>query len=279
MLNKWTIGGVPEHFNLPWQDVIDHFVPDSGHGPSGLVWRGFAGGTGAMIESLTTGGLDIAILLTEGAVAGIARGADYAIVSNYVTSPLIWGVHVAGTSSFDAVEGLGQARFAISRFGSGSHLMAHALAAEQGWALDPAQFVVVGSLDGAVEALNQRRADVFMWERFMTQPLVDRGVFRRVGEFMAPWSAFVTCANQAVWSGARADVESLVSIVGLEAQRFAADPSTPARVARTFGLGVARAREWLSRTRWAEGPDSPAEDIEAAGKMLRVAGVIGSERP
>ena len=44
----------------------------------------------------------------------------------YVDSPLHWGVHVVAGSSFDSFESLRGARFGISRYGSGSNLMAYA---------------------------------------------------------------------------------------------------------------------------------------------------------
>jgi hypothetical protein len=34
-------------------------------------------------------------------------------------------------------------------------------------------FVVVGTLQGAIDALPSGQADVFFWEKFMTKPLVD----------------------------------------------------------------------------------------------------------
>jgi hypothetical protein len=44
------------------------------------------------------------------------------------------------------------------------------------------QFEIINTIDGAVEALTSGTADYFMWERFMTKPLVDKGIFRRVGD-------------------------------------------------------------------------------------------------
>ena len=72
--------------------------------------------------------------------------------------------------------------------------MAFVHARSQGWPVEQLAFVTVGNLAGAVEAFAAGAADVFFWEKFMTKPLVDAGKFRRVGEFTAPWPAFVVCA-------------------------------------------------------------------------------------
>lgn len=51
-------------------------------------------------SSCWQGALDIAILSTDGAVAEIAQGGTYRIVSSFVSSPLSYGVYVsAGTSN------------------------------------------------------------------------------------------------------------------------------------------------------------------------------------
>src|SRR6185503_12780182 len=66
------IGGVPEHFNLPW-----HLALDEGAARAAGVdvqWQDFPDGSGAMAHALREQRLDAAMLLTEGAVAGIAAG-------------------------------------------------------------------------------------------------------------------------------------------------------------------------------------------------------------
>jgi TRAP-type uncharacterized transport system substrate-binding protein len=81
---------------------------------------------------------------------------------------------------YKTVSDLEDTKVAISRQGSGSQLMAYVNAHNHGWKTDTLQFEIVNTIDGAVEALNNGRADYFMWER-MTKPLVDKGIFRRMG--------------------------------------------------------------------------------------------------
>jgi len=67
---KLEVGGVPEHFNLPWHLALEaaRFAPFK----IDLRWRDYPDGSGAMAKALRQGELDAALLLTEGAVAGIA---------------------------------------------------------------------------------------------------------------------------------------------------------------------------------------------------------------
>ena len=80
------IGGVPEHFNLPWRLSIEERLFNS----IGLElhWSDMTGGTGQMIKGLQTGSIDIAVLLTEGITKSILEGLDAKIVNIYVQTPL-----------------------------------------------------------------------------------------------------------------------------------------------------------------------------------------------
>ncbi|MFK8016311.1 MAG: ABC transporter substrate-binding protein, partial [Gammaproteobacteria bacterium] len=90
------IGGVPEHFNLPWRLLLES--GDLRRAGIDASWRDFGEGTGSMAAALDNNDIDMAMLLTEGAVAAIAKGGRFRIVSVYTKSPLIWGIHVPGAS-------------------------------------------------------------------------------------------------------------------------------------------------------------------------------------
>jgi sulfonate transport system substrate-binding protein len=271
-LGTLSVGGVPEHFNLPWRRLIQSGRLDA----AGVraAWQDFPGGSGAMGAALNDGALDLAMLLTEGAVAGIANGATYRIVSLFTETPLIWGIHVPAASDLRQVEDLRGMRYAISRYGSGSHLMAFAHARQMGWPVGELKFVVVGGLDGAIEAFEQGRADTFLWERFMTQPLVDRGVFRRVGDFSAPWPAFVVCASATALRDKMADVSTALGAVFDEARRLAAASDTAAEIAADYGLSGEDAAEWLAVTRWAFEPGPSDDAVSGCLDMLRQVGLV-----
>ncbi len=184
-MKKIKIVGVPEHFNLPWQMCIEN--GEFENTGINLEWTDIPEGTGKMCQMLRDGETDIAVILTEGIVKDIVAGNPSSIVQVYVKSPLIWGIHVAANSSYKTLADLKGRKAAISRFGSGSHLMSFVNAQNQGWNTNDLQFEIVNTIDGAVESLTKGEADYFMWERFMTKPLVDNGTFRRIADCPTPW--------------------------------------------------------------------------------------------
>ena len=53
---KLKIGGVPEHFNLPWRLAMEE--GDFAEGNISLHWEDMAGGTGQMIRGLENKSID-----------------------------------------------------------------------------------------------------------------------------------------------------------------------------------------------------------------------------
>jgi hypothetical protein len=87
-----------------------------------------------MTQALDKGTLDIAVLSTDGAIAEIAQGANFKIVSPFVTSPLRYGVYVwARQREIQTVEDLEGRVFAVSRKGSLSHVMTYLHSQHQSW--------------------------------------------------------------------------------------------------------------------------------------------------
>jgi ABC-type nitrate/sulfonate/bicarbonate transport system substrate-binding protein len=237
-------------------------------------WQDYAGGSGAMAKALREGELDAALLLTEGAIAAIADGTPARIMSRYTDSPLIWGIHVPAASRLRSEADVRGARYAISRTGSGSHLMAFVHAQAQRWPLQQLAFVTVGNLAGAVDAFAAGTADVFFWEKFMTKPLVDSGQFRRVAEFTAPWPAFVVCVADAVSSDARVALERAVALVLDEARSFRERRDAANVVAERYGLIPSDVKEWMATTRWSARVGVTASDVAEACSALASLGVL-----
>jgi ABC-type nitrate/sulfonate/bicarbonate transport system substrate-binding protein len=262
-----VIGGVPEHFNLPWRRLESTPVGRA------FEWREYPGGTGAMVAALRDGALDAAVMLTEGAVAARSGGADFEIVSAYTDSPLLWGIHVPAGSALQIEADIRGRRYAISRRGSGSHLMAFAHARECGWSASDLRFVEVGSLEGARAAFRESRADVFFWEKFMTKPLVESGEFRRVGEFAAEWPAFVVCVRRALMEARGPQILALIDAVLEQARAFAVSTDAPRLITERFGLSDTDAREWLRLTRWPAAVGIEPAMLARVSDVLTAAGV------
>lgn len=241
------LGGVPEHFNLPWHLAIESGVLDH----LTVSWEDQPGGTGEMLAKIESGDLDMVSILTEGTVAAIAGGLRATIVQVYVSSPLQWGVHVPAASGFETESDLAGARIAISRYRSGSHLMAFVQADRNGWDLDDEQFVVVGGLEGARESFAAAESDLFLWDRFMTQPLVDAGEFRRVAVQPTPWPSFVIAVRNEVLWGRTTDVGTVVDAVVDEALGLHQRRGIVATLAQRYGLSTDGAAAWLESTTFA----------------------------
>ncbi|MCZ8296317.1 MAG: substrate-binding domain-containing protein [Flavobacterium sp.] len=251
------IVGVPEHFNMPWyQSIADRDFERVG---VDLQWTDIPEGTGKMCQMLRSGETDMAVVLTEGMVKDILGGCPAKIVQVYVATPLLWGIHVGGKSAFQEVSDLQQTTAAISRFGSGSHLMAYVHAQQQGWDTATLQFQIVHTLEGAVEALQQGTADYFMWERFMTQPIVDSGVFRRLGVCPTPWPCFVIAVRDEVLANENEAVQSIVNTINTKTQHFKAQPHLITQLAQRFHQKEEALEAWLSCTEWSQNPLSEKE--------------------
>jgi ABC-type nitrate/sulfonate/bicarbonate transport system substrate-binding protein len=244
------IAGVPEHFNLPWQLCIKNGEFEAQN--IDLQWKNIPEGTGKMCQMLRDGETDMAVILTEGIIKDIIAGNPSQIIQVYVESPLIWGIHVAAKSDFHTISDLENKKVAISRLGSGSQLMAYVNANEQNWEKEDLQFEIVNTIDGAVDALTAGTADYFMWEHFMTKPLVDQGVFRRVGDCPTPWPSFVIVARNEFLEENSGIVASILKIINEKTVIFAAIPDIDNTLAETFNQKKTDIQEWLKLTRWSQ---------------------------
>lgn len=246
------IAGVPEHFNLPW-----HLCIDNGEFEAigiNLEWTDVPEGTGKMCQMLRDGATDIAVILSEGIVKDIVGGNPSKIVQVYVESPLIWGIHVSANSKYKSISDIENTKIAISRNGSGSQLMAYVNANNQGWRTDNLEFVIVNTIDGAVEALTNGTADYFMWERFMTKPLVDKGIFRRIGDCPTPWPCFVIAVRDEILKKHPNTIAQILEVINLTTQEFKEIPSIDKTLASKYHQKIDDINEWLSLTEWSQKP-------------------------
>jgi ABC-type nitrate/sulfonate/bicarbonate transport system substrate-binding protein len=266
------VGGVPEHFNLPLHLALEKAAFEA-IGVD-VDYRDFPGGTGAMTRGLKDNEIDVAIVLFEGAVANVLRGNAIKIVKVYVQSPLIWGIHVAADSSFKKIVDVRGRRYAISRNGSGSHLIAIVDASERGWETDDMNFVKVGGLTGAREALPNGDADAFLWERYMTQPYVENGEFRRIGERIAPWPAFVVAVRDDILAKRAVEIRNVFEVIEAECETLMANPEASELIAARYELEPDEARKWFAHVRWHIGFDEPTEDLERVIGYLEQVGIV-----
>ncbi|MFC5683453.1 substrate-binding domain-containing protein [Flavobacterium sp. MAHUQ-51] len=249
-MKQIKIAGVPEHFNLPWHLAIENKEFESIN--IDLQWTDVPEGTGKMCQMLRNGDTDIAVILSEGIVKDIVGGNPSKIVQAYVDSPLIWGIHVGAQSKFKTLADLENTKAAISRLGSGSQLMAYVNANNQNWKTDNLQFEIVNTIDGAVIALTEGTADYFMWERFMTKPLVDKGIFRRIADCPTPWPCFVIAVRNEVLENNPEIIKQILNIINQKTISFKSTPDIDAVLAEKYHQKREDIQEWLSLTDWSQ---------------------------
>jgi ABC-type nitrate/sulfonate/bicarbonate transport system substrate-binding protein len=217
-----------------------------------LKWKDVPEGTGKMSKMLALGEAELAIILTEGIVKSITEGNPVKIVQEYIATPLYWGIHVAANSRYQTLADLENKTVAISRYGSGSHLMSFVNANNHGWSTSSLKFELVNTLDGAIEALNSGKADYFMWEHFTTKPIVDAGIFRRLGDCPTPWPCFVIAANDTFLTDHKNILGHILEVINMYTSEFKLIPSIDRTLSNKYGQLLEDVQEWLSMTEWSQ---------------------------
>ena len=269
------IGGVPEHFNMPWRLAIEEgkFSEIGLH----LHWSDMTGGTGQMVRGLETGSIDIAVLLTEGITKSILQGLDSKILGVYVVSPLRWGIHVPVNSTIQNAADVNNQTFAISRYGSGSHLMAYVMADEQGWDLEQMKFNVIGDVYGGLWALQHNEAQAFLWEKFTTHPFVEQGKCRYVGDVVTPWPCFVIAVRNEVAEKHPDLLQNMFKVVNQKAKEVKHAPDAAKMIAWRYNLQEDQVKQWLSETDWNYDSAKFPEAFEKTVHYLKKLNLITAE--
>lgn len=250
-MKKVNIGGVPEHFNLAWYLTLKNGEYKEEN--INLRWHDYYGGTGAMCKALRDGDIDIAVILTEGITKDIIAGNPCKIVQTFVDTPLNWGIHVANKSTYKTIEDLKGTKAAISRYGSGSHLMAYINAQNNNWDLDnDLDFEIIKNLDGAVEGLTNGDADYFLWEKYTTKPLVDNGTFRRIDNCLSPWPCFVIAVREDFIEENEDELRTILNIINNTTSEFKDIPSIDKTIANRYEQQLEDVQEWLNITEWSQ---------------------------
>ena len=270
---KVNVGGVPEHFNLAW-----HLAIESGmFAEMGVQinWVDVPGGTGAMCKQLRNQELDMAIALTEGVVSDILQGNPSKIVQFYVNSPLRWGIFVNAKSDIYELSQMQGKKYAISRFQSGSHLMAFVNAANYRLTIKPEDFAVVGNLNGARAALANNDAQLFLWEKFTTKPYVDNGEFRMIGECNTPWPCFVVVASNKFIQEHQPLVNNILDVVNLHCSLLKNNIEAPQLIAQRYGIQEQDAAQWFKELEYASHHEMSAEQWATILNKLVQFNIIG----
>jgi ABC-type nitrate/sulfonate/bicarbonate transport system substrate-binding protein len=272
---RFKIGGVPEHFNLPWRLAIEEgSFDDLG---VQLHWSDMTGGTGQMIKGLQTGSLDVAVLLTEGITKSILEGLEAKILMVYVTSPLHWGIHVPFHSDIAKVEQLKNKTFAISREGSGSHLMTYVKAHQEGWEKEGLSFNVVGDIYGGLWALQHNEAQGFLWEKYTTFPYTEQKKCRYIDEVVTPWPCFVIAARTDIMKENETVLKEVCAIVHQKALELKQNEQASEIISWRYNLRLSQVENWLKETNWNYTNTINLSDFEQVVAYLRELQLISAK--
>ena len=134
--------------------------------------------------------------------------------------------------------------------------------------------MLVENLDGARKALAGNEADVFLWEKHMTQPLVDSGEFRRVGERVVPWPAFVVSARRDYVIEQGEAVKAVLDTVYGVATDFRQRDDAVAQISNRYHIAPSDAQRWLAGVAWCGNYQRPSAALERVMSALAAQGAI-----
>lgn len=271
-MKEIRITGVPEHFNIFWKKLVQA-QPYQSMGYS-LVWLDEPKGSGAMNLALREGKTEIAVVLSESFVKDKIEGNPSLITDWYVASPLTWGIHRSSALPSSTLQSIENPSIAISRLGSGSHLMAFLLAKREGWDYKLLNFDIINDLKGAIANAKAGVDQLFLWEKFTTNPYVIKGVFERIGEIPTPWPCFVTAVNENFLN----DHEQIIRLIQQDIKKMTSklikSDAFVTELAQEYNLIESDVKEWLSQTDWATDNSVSLRELENIMRVLMELGLI-----
>lgn len=275
-MTRIRIGGVPEHFNMPWLLAIENKMFRSKDFE--VEWITFKGGTGAMCSALRNDEVDMCVILTEGIINDIVNGNPSKILSKYINTPLIWGVHTSVDSSINYYGEIFDRKYAISRKGSGSHLMPQVDAMIKERDINSDQFEIVKNLEGALDSLGRHETDVFYWEKYTTKPYVDNGQLRCLGEFVTPWPCFVIAASDRFLAKSESDVKAVLDTIYFVSGQFVKMPDVVSQLSERYNQKYEDIENWFHSTEWASSSYISHKMLENVVHALKKSGLVELEK-
>ena len=266
------MGGVPEHFNLPWHLAIENKLFEK-EGIE-LEWHTFNGGTGQMTKALRNNEIDVCILLTEGIIADITKGNKSKIISKYLTTPLIWGVYTGAKSQVNYYGEIYEDQYAISRFGSGSHLMPIVDANAKGHQIKENQFTIIKNLEGALKSLTAQETNAFYWEKYTTKPYVDNGTLKYLGEYITPWPCFMIAATDRIINEQQKALRKMLDVIYFTSKQFMRSTTAIEEVSKCYNQKIEDVEQWFFSTEWSLNDNISHKMLMNVVHTLHFAGII-----
>jgi hypothetical protein len=138
------------------------------------------------------------------------------------------------------------------------------------------KFDLVNTLDGAVKSLSEGQAQLFLWERYMTQPYVDQGIFKRLETIATPWPSFVIAATEKCIAEKEESLIEMIRIINRYSSDFKHIPSIDRTIASHYDLQVGDVQQWLLRTEFSE-EQLDAKTVAKINKQFQAVGISKEE--
>ncbi|KAL8767934.1 MAG: hypothetical protein Q9209_005722 [Squamulea sp. 1 TL-2023] len=280
------VGYVPEHFSTPLYFAQTYFSLSANLIP-------FPSGTGHMVSALRAGELDIAIGLTEGWIAAIAKDPPpyqttdkslndnhFKLVGTYVETPLCWAISTGhDRENIKHIHDLKGKKLGVSRIGSGSYIMSYVLAEREGWS-QPFDCLPLQTFEALREGVNDRTVDFFMWEYFTCKRYYSSTTLhpiKKIGEIYTPWSSWKIVARNSLIDTPELDLFLEKVNAGIKYFKEHQDEAIQ-YISTTLDYEEEDAREWTQTVRFSQDVRGVRRDVvQLTVDMLQKVGVIDGE--
>lgn len=200
-----------------------------------------------------------------------------------------WAVSTGRDSKHESINTLRDTTAALSRYGSGCHVMAFVLADQQQWLSEnqnkdeekaPFAFKEFYNFKAMRDAVNDDTADYFMWEKFTTKPYHDSGEVKSIGEITPSWPAFLFAAHTDLLKENIEGLKKVLSVIQTATTEFRQDEDTATKsIVDSFEYQKEDVSAWLKTVRYpTDHFEVSRQALEDTIKTLGKAGVVDSSK-
>ena len=86
----------------------------------------------------------------------------------------------------------------------------------------------------------------------MTKPLVDAGIFRKIGDCPTPWPCFVIAVRDEILEKNPKVIDKILETINKMASKFKEIPNINKTLASRYNLKVEDIEQWLTLTDWSQ---------------------------
>ena len=157
--------------------------------------------------------------------------------------------------------------------------MSYVLAKREGWNSDTLEFKTVNNLPGALEVMNARNPEMFLWEKYTTKPWVDSKKMKRIGEVPSPWPCFAMIATNKALAEFGEVIFQLRDLVYQASKELQSSDSAIDEISENYGLDAPDVEEWFAQTTWAVDAKISRTQLMNSMKTMKELGIISEEIP